>query len=83
MKYLWTEDTGAGFHFWQLVNQLLWSIKGSLMGECWYRDCCVSNHKDHLLCGKPDLKFGDDKMKTFILSEAVQYVLQNVNDIGN
>ena len=21
MKYLWTEDTGAGFHFWQLVNQ--------------------------------------------------------------
>lgn len=22
MKYLWTEDTGAGFHFWKLVNQL-------------------------------------------------------------
>lgn len=22
MKYLWTEDTGAGLHFWQLVNQL-------------------------------------------------------------
>ncbi len=44
--------------------------------------CCVSNHKDHLLCGKPDLKFGDDKMKTFILSEAVQFVLQKVNDIS-
>ena len=22
MKYLWTEDTGAGLHFWQLINQL-------------------------------------------------------------
>lgn len=23
MKYLWTEDTGAGLHFWQMVNQYL------------------------------------------------------------
>ena len=22
MKYLWTEDTGAGLRFWQLINQL-------------------------------------------------------------
>lgn len=22
MKYLWTEDTGSGLHFWELVNQL-------------------------------------------------------------
>lgn len=22
MKFLWTEDTGAGLHFWKLVNQL-------------------------------------------------------------
>lgn len=22
MKYWWTEDTGAGLHFWKLVNQL-------------------------------------------------------------
>ena len=22
MKYLWTEDTGAGLHFWKLVNQI-------------------------------------------------------------
>lgn len=25
MKYLWTEDTGAGLHFWQLVNKLLFN----------------------------------------------------------
>ncbi|MCD7820196.1 MAG: hypothetical protein LUH07_14310 [Lachnospiraceae bacterium] len=22
MRYLWTEDAGAGFHFWKLVNQI-------------------------------------------------------------
>ena len=22
MRYLWTEDIGAGLHFWKLVNQL-------------------------------------------------------------
>jgi len=22
MRFLWTEDTGAGFHFWKLVNRL-------------------------------------------------------------
>lgn len=27
MKYLWTEDTGAGLHFWQLVNQLFFEDK--------------------------------------------------------
>lgn len=39
MKYLWTEDTGAGLHFWKLVNQLFdnelvveskWSNQGLL-----------------------------------------------------
>ena len=29
-----------------------WSVKGTLMGECWYKDCCVSEHTDNLRCGK-------------------------------
>ena len=29
-----------------------WSVKGTLMGECWYKDCCVSEHPDSLRCGK-------------------------------
>ena len=38
MKYLWTEDTGAGLHFWKLVNQLFFDdafvieSKGSTQG---------------------------------------------------
>ena len=25
MRYLWIEDTGAGLHFWKLVNQLFFN----------------------------------------------------------
>ena len=25
MKYLWTEDTGAGLHFWQMVNEFFFN----------------------------------------------------------
>lgn len=25
MKYLWTEDSGAGLHFWKLINQLFFN----------------------------------------------------------
>ena len=27
MRYIWTEDTGAGLHFWNLVNQILFDNK--------------------------------------------------------
>ena len=33
-----------------------WSVKGLLMGECWYKDCCVSEHPDSLRCGNQRLK---------------------------
>lgn len=38
-----------------------WSVKGNLMGECWYKDCCVSEHTDNLRCGKPEVEGGDSK----------------------
>lgn len=31
MRHLWTEDRGAGLHFWQLVNQCFYS--GELIVE--------------------------------------------------
>ena len=52
-----------------------WSVKGSLMGECWYRDCCVSEHQDSLRCGKPEAEGGSEKMKLLIQSEEVQKVI--------
>ena len=55
-----------------------WSVKGALMGECWYQDCCVSEHPDSLRCGKPDVETGDEKMRMLIQSAEVQRVIWEV-----
>ena len=56
-----------------------WSIKGPLMGECWYMDCCVSKYPESLRCGKPEEEDGNEKMRMLIRSEKVQKVLQIVS----
>lgn len=55
-----------------------WSVKGLLMGECWYKDCCVSEHTDSLRCGKPEIDDGSEKMRMLIQSEEVQRVIGEV-----
>ena len=55
-----------------------WSVKGQLMGECWYKDCCVSEHPDSLRCGKPEVEDGSEKMRVLIQSEEVQRVIGEV-----
>lgn len=55
-----------------------WSVKGQLMGECWYKDCCVSEHPDSLRCGKPEVEGGNEKMRMLIQSEEVQRVIGEV-----
>lgn len=55
-----------------------WSVKGTLMGECWYKDCCVSEHLDNRRCGKPEVEEGNEKMRRLIQTEKVQRVLGEV-----
>jgi hypothetical protein len=55
-----------------------WSVKGLLMGECWYKDCCVSEHPDSLRCGKPEIEDGSEKMRMLIQSEKVQQVIGEI-----
>ena len=55
-----------------------WSVKGSLMGECWYKDCCVSEHSDNLRCGNPEVEVGDEKMRMLIHSEEVQKIISTI-----
>ena len=62
----------------ELTENEKWSIRGNLMGECWYQDCCVSDYKNHLRCGKPEITSGDKKMKSLIGSEAVQHILKTM-----
>ena len=55
-----------------------WSVKGTLMGEGWYKDCCVSEHTDNLRCGKPEVESGDEKMRMLIRSEKVQRLMRDI-----
>ena len=54
-----------------------WSVKGAHRGECWYKDCCVSEHPDSLRCGRPEAAGGDEKMKMLIQSEKVQRLMRD------
>lgn len=56
-----------------------WSVKGTLMGECWYKDCCVSEHPDSLRCGKPEFKDGDEKMRMLVRSEEVRDLIKVIH----
>ena len=55
-----------------------WSVKGALMGECWYKDCRVSEHLDSLRCGKPEVEDGSEKMRILIQSEKVQRLMRDI-----
>ena len=55
-----------------------WSVKGVHMGECWYKDCCVSEHPDNLRCGKPEVEDGSEKMRMLMQSEAVHKIISIV-----
>ena len=54
------------------------SVKGNLMGGCWYKDCCVSEHMESLRCGKPEVEGGDEKMRKLIQSEKVQDIIDKL-----
>lgn len=54
-----------------------WSVKGSLIGECWYKDCCISEHPDSLRCGKPEIEDGSEKMRMLIQSEEIQKIISD------
>lgn len=55
-----------------------WSVKGTLMGECWYKDCCVSEHMDSLRCGMPEVEGGSEKMWMLIQAEEEKNNWRNV-----
>ena len=62
----------------ELTENEKWSVKGSLMGECWYKDCCISEHPDNLRCGEPEVEDGSEKMRMLLQSESVQKVLNQI-----
>jgi hypothetical protein len=55
-----------------------WSVKGPYMGECWYKDCCVSEHTESIRCGKPKIEKGSEKMHMLLQSDEVQRIILGI-----
>ena len=55
-----------------------WSVKTLLMGECWFKDCCISEYPDNPRCGKPEIEGGNEKMSMLIQSKEVQRVIGDI-----
>ncbi len=64
----------------ELTQNEKWSVNGLLMGECWYKNCCISDYQDNLKCGKPEVQDGNEKMRMLIWSEEVQKIISAVNE---
>ena len=93
MRYLWTEDTGAGLHFWKLVNkfffdnELVVESKGSNQGLL---DAVIDldikdDDKyyvafDYVVDNQDIRNKYHEKMRMLIQSEKVQNVICKVAD---
>jgi hypothetical protein len=62
----------------ELTENEKWSIKGNLMGECWYKDCCVSDRHDKNKCGNPVIRDGNEKMKELFQSETINRIISTI-----
>ena len=70
MRYLWTEDTGAGLHFWKFVNQLFFDNEFTVESK---------GSNQGLLDAVLDLNIkGDDKYYI-----AFDYVVDNQDMLSN
>lgn len=47
---------------YELTENDGWSVKGKQMGDCWYRDCCVSMNTGKTRCGIRERALGEWKI---------------------
>ena len=65
-----------------LVNELtendMWSVKGSLMGKCWYLDCCADEKFAKQKCNVGETTSGEKKIISLLYSNEMQRVTENI-----
>ena len=63
---------------YELTENDKWSVKGRLMGECWYRDCCVLENADWKRCITDNKMSGMDKMMKLFMDNEMQRIIKNM-----
>lgn len=64
---------------YELTENDEWSVKGNLMGECWYRDCCVLEGADKKMCNISRGMSGDAKIRELLRDRETQRIILDGN----
>lgn len=67
---------------YELTENDEWSVKGKLMGGCWYRDCCVSENAEKKKCNVDKNVFGEMKIRRLLDDKETQRILLGGSLIG-
>ena len=57
---------------YELTENDEWSVKGKLMGKCWYRDCCVLENAEKKRCYVGRNISGDTKIRRLLGDKETQ-----------
>lgn len=60
---------------YELTENDEWSVKGKLMGECWYRDCCVVGNVEKKRCNVGRNMSGNTKIRKLLGDRETQRII--------
>jgi len=78
-KYFSTERVLKSITY-ELTDNDMWHIKGALMGDCWYKDCCVLKQSSRSHCGVNSLS-GVEKIRTLLMDRETQRIVGDIQPI--
>lgn len=64
---------------YELTENDEWSVKGKMMGECWYKNCCVLKDTDTTRCRVDGIISGNAKIESLIGDTETQRIMACVN----
>lgn len=67
---------------YELTENDEWSVKGNLMGKCWYRDCCVLENAEKKRCNVDRNMSGETKIRRLLEDKETQRILLGGSLIG-
>lgn len=62
----------------ELTENDMWSVKGELMGDCWYRDCCPAGSKRKTRCMVDGGKTGREKMMELLTDTSTWKIVKEI-----
>lgn len=59
---------------YELTENDKWNVKGKRMGDCWYRNCCVSMNMEKTKCGLQERMSGENKIMKLLKDKESQRI---------